>query len=233
MTYLKQSDSHSFLLELRGVSMEYAGAGRVLEGVDLRIFGAGEFVVIRGRSGIGKSTLLRIAGLLEAPTSGEVYFNGLEGSKMNDGLLSRTRLREIGFVHQQFNLIGALTCLENVELPMQIDHGRVSKEDARKKAAELLKSLGLGDHLGKYPGELSVGQQQRAAVARALSNDPRLIVADEPTSNLDEESASLVLRCLLGRKERCAVILSTTGADEEFPSTSEYRLSNGGRLAPL
>jgi len=229
---LKEEDEAlAKLLELSGVSMEYPSTGLVLEEIYFSV-SIQDFVVIRGRSGIGKSSLLRIAGLLDAPTRGRVYLEGHDSSSMDDGVLSRIRLKDIGFVPQQFNLIGALTSLENVELPMQIA-GRRKREERRTRAEELLKSLGMQDHVRKYPGQLSVGQQQRVAVARALANDPRLILADEPTSNLDEESASLVLGCLLNRAEKSAIILTTTSAEEKFPSTSEYKLTDGGRLVRI
>lgn len=149
----------------------------------------GELVSIMGPSGSGKSTLLHIIGCLDKPTSGKVYLFGKDITKMSDSKLSYIRNKKIGFVFQQFYLINYLTALENVEIPL-----RISKHpNPKKRAYELLKKLGLENRIYHYPNKLSGGQQQRVAIARALANNPDIILADEPTGNLDETSAKEVM----------------------------------------
>jgi putative ABC transport system ATP-binding protein len=164
-----------------------------LRGVDMAIYG-GEFAAIIGPSGSGKSTLLGIIGGLDSPTSGRVEIDGVDISRMNEARLTEIRNEKIGFIFQFFNLIPTLTAVENVMLPIQF--ARKSQFKPEKRARELLKMLGLGDRLNHRPSELSGGQQQRVAIARALANNPPLILADEPTGNLDSESGALVFETL-------------------------------------
>ncbi|MEM6282602.1 MAG: ABC transporter ATP-binding protein [Chloroflexota bacterium] len=164
-----------------------------LRGVDMRIE-QGEIASIVGPSGSGKSTLLGIIGGLDTPSEGSVKIDGIEISNMNENQLTDLRNEKIGFIFQFFNLIPALTATDNVALPIQF--ARKPGFNPEKRAKELLAELGLGDRLNHRPTELSGGQQQRVAIARALANNPPLILADEPTGNLDSDSGAMVLETL-------------------------------------
>jgi putative ABC transport system ATP-binding protein len=168
------------------------GRVQALRGVDLEL-AAGELLAVVGPSGCGKSTLLQILGALDRPSAGEVWFGGQQVSALRD--LSGFRAREIGFVFQSFHLIPTLTAWENVQVPM-LEGGR-PRVARRQRARELLESVGLGARLGHRPAQLSGGERQRVAVARALANDPRLVLADEPTGNLDSASAARIMDVLL------------------------------------
>ena len=146
-----------------------------------------EFVSIMGASGSGKSTLLHLIGTLDKPTKGAVYLDGTDISKMNQETLARTRGKKIGFVFQFFNLYPSLTAQENVELPMIIHE--ISSSDRKKISKELLKKIGLDERINHYPSQLSGGERQRVAIARALANNPDVILADEPTGNLDSKTS--------------------------------------------
>jgi putative ABC transport system ATP-binding protein len=164
-----------------------------LRGVDLDIY-AGEMVSIVGPSGSGKSTLLGLIGGLDTPTRGTIEIDGVDITRMNEDQLTEIRNEKIGFIFQFFNLIPTLTALENVALPIQFARHRNFNAD--KRAKELLTTLGLSDRMHHRPSELSGGQQQRVAIARALANNPPLLLADEPTGNLDTESGTMVLETL-------------------------------------
>lgn len=166
---------------------------RALDHVSLQIE-KGEFVAIIGQSGSGKSTLMNMIGCLDVPTSGEYFLNGQNTSKMTDNELSEVRNKEIGFIFQGFNLISGLTALENVELPL-IYRG-IDKKTRQKYAQASLKIVGLAKRMNHKPSELSGGQQQRAAIARAIASSPPLILADEPTGNLDSASSKEILGIL-------------------------------------
>ena len=171
-----------------------------LDGVNLRIE-HGEFVAVMGPSGCGKSTLLHLLGGLDQPTSGWVKMDGLDLAQLNDDDLTELRRRKIGFVFQFFNLIPTLTVEENVILPLEL--GGLNGSEARSRVATLLDAVGLRDRLQTFPDRLSGGEQQRVAIARALVHDPLLVLADEPTGNLDEETGRQVL-ALLDRLTRQA-----------------------------
>ncbi len=164
-----------------------------LRGVSLEIF-QGEMVSVVGPSGSGKSTLLGLIGGLDSPTDGTIEIDNVDITHMNEDQLTEIRNEKIGFIFQFFNLIPTLTALENVALPIQFAHKPKFKPE--KRARELLELFGLGDRVRHRPAELSGGQQQRVAIARALANDPPLLLADEPTGNLDTESGQNVLEAL-------------------------------------
>jgi putative ABC transport system ATP-binding protein len=159
---------------------------RALNGLSLEI-DRNEFVALMGPSGSGKSTLMNIIGALDTPTSGEYYLNGKDVSRMKDDALASVRNEEIGFVFQTFNLLPRYSALENVALPMV--YAGKSKTERTDRAAEVLEMVGLGDRMDHRPNELSGGQRQRVAVARALVNNPSIILADEPTGNLDTKTS--------------------------------------------
>lgn len=173
----------------------------------------GEFAAIVGPSGSGKSTLMHILGTIDKPTRGEVYIDGIATSKMNGDKLAEFRNRKLGFVFQAFNLVNGLDALMNVELPLMVNP--MSGSDRRKKAEKLLTQLGLGDRMRLKPTQLSGGQQQRVAVARALVNDPALVLADEPTGNLDTKSGEEVIKLLKGisRDHNVTVVMVTHNPD--------------------
>jgi len=181
---------------------------RALDGVSLRIK-AGEFVAIVGPSGSGKSTLLNMIGLLDTPTKGHIFLKGIDVSRASPDERARLRNQELGFVFQYHHLIPEFTALENVMIPMLI--ANKSKLRARERGEELLAAVGLGDRLHSRPNQLSGGQNQRVAVARALANDPSIVIGDELTGNLDTKSSELIYNLLreLNRKINQTFILVT------------------------
>jgi lipoprotein-releasing system ATP-binding protein len=199
------------VLSLRDLRRSYPSGDRVLEvlkGVDLDVH-AGEIVGLIGPSGSGKSSLLHAAGLLERPSSGAVAIDGVDTTKMREGPRTRLRLRAIGFVYQFHHLLAEFTALDNVALP-QLILGR-TRAQARDRAEELLTRLGLGERMHHQPAQLSGGEQQRVAIARALANQPRLILADEPTGNLDPTTSGAVFQSLfdLVRIQGVAALVAT------------------------
>jgi lipoprotein-releasing system ATP-binding protein len=201
------------IVELRGIRKSY-GVGtpveaEVLHGIDLRV-DEGEFVALVGPSGSGKSTLLNIVGLLERPTSGTIAIAGRGTSEMADSEITALRGRTIGFIFQFHHLLPGFSAIENVMMPAIIDRGSVDA-DARRTAQDLLRRVGLSGSERKRPSELSGGMQQRVAIARALSLGPRLILADEPTGNLDTHTADEVFALLreFNREMRSACLIVT------------------------
>lgn len=166
---------------------------RALRGIDLSVE-KGEFVSVMGRSGSGKSTLLNLLGCLDRPTEGTVFINGVEVTALPRRKLPRIRQQMVGFVFQQFNLLPSLTALENVMLPLR--YSRVGRAEGRRHAIELLEKAGLGDRYTHRPAELSGGEQQRVAVARALINRPAIVLGDEPTGELDTHTAAEIMALL-------------------------------------
>lgn len=177
------------IIEIKGITRDFPLGNEivyVLKGIDLHI-NKGEYVALMGPSGSGKSTLMNILGCLDTPTSGSYVLNGKDVSKMEDDELAEIRNKEIGFVFQTFNLLPRTTALDNVALPMvYAGHG---KEDRNKRATQVLTQVGLSDRMDHKPNQLSGGQRQRVAVARALVNHPSIILADEPTGNLDSKTS--------------------------------------------
>lgn len=169
----------------------------------------GEFVALMGPSGSGKTTLLNLLGGLDKTTSGSVYFNGEDLTKLSETRLTEFRLKNVGYVFQQYNLLNVLSAIENVELPT-IAAG-VHGDIAKKKATEILETVGLSQRLDNRPNQLSGGEQQRVAIARALINDPSLIIADEPTGNVDSETGFklIELLCELNEERGVTIILAT------------------------
>ena len=184
-------------LELKNLHRSFKQGSQTLEvlrGIDLNIE-KGEVVALIGPSGSGKSTMLQIAGLLEKPTKGEIYLDGLKCSKLGDAMRTSLRRDYLGFVYQYHNLLPDFDAVENVMMPLLI--AGVSPKTAREKAEKLLKRLGLAKRLKHRPAELSGGEQQRVAIARALANTPKLLLADEPTGNLDPKTAETVFAELI------------------------------------
>jgi ABC-type antimicrobial peptide transport system, ATPase component len=183
-----------------------------LKAIDLTVH-KGEFIAIMGASGSGKSTLMNIIGCLDRPTDGHYYLGGEDIMEKSDNELSAVRNRQIGFVFQSFNLISRTSALKNVELPMV--YARVGVDDRKERALELLKNVGLGDRFNHMPNELSGGQKQRVAIARALANKPGIILADEPTGNLDSQSSVEIMEIfsMLNKKEGNTVIIVTHERD--------------------
>ncbi|MEE9564495.1 MAG: ABC transporter ATP-binding protein [Candidatus Hydrothermarchaeaceae archaeon] len=182
-----------------------------LKGVNLSIE-KGEYVAIMGPSGSGKSTLMNQVGALDRPTKGRVFIEEHDISKMSDNELAKLRRENIGFIFQQFNLIPRLTAIENVELPMW--YAGIPKIKRVRRAAELLKLVGLGDRMKHRPTELSGGEMQRVCIARALANNPDIIMADEPTGNLDSKSSEDIMEILEKLNKEGRTIVMVTHEDE-------------------
>ncbi len=199
------------LIQLKNVCKTYfMGDVRldVLKGVNLGIY-QGEFVAIVGPSGSGKSTMMNLVGILDIPTKGTIYIDGQDISKFSESDLAQLRGKKIGFVFQQFNLISTLTALENVILPAIFQN--MSEEQRLARGKELLTKVGLDERITHKPTELSGGQQQRVAIARALINNPEILLADEPTGNLDSNSGKQIMELLekLHQEEGKTIILVT------------------------
>jgi putative ABC transport system ATP-binding protein len=185
------------IIELKDIEMTY-NPGRhnelkVLKGVDLKIE-KGEMIALLGPSGSGKSTLMHIIGCLDRPTRGKVYIEGKDVYNLSEDDLSLVRRKKIGFIFQQFNLINVFTAVENIEMPMRL--AGVKKDGARKRAMELLKLVKLEERSEHFPNQLSGGELQRVAIARALANEPLIVLADEPTGNLDTKTGEEIINLM-------------------------------------
>lgn len=201
------------MIQIKNVSKEYPIDEETtffaLKKINLEIK-KGEFTSIIGPSGSGKSTLMHIIGLLDRPSQGEVFINGQEVSKLSDNEISQIRNRTIGFIFQQFNLINKLTVLENILVPTVYSREKL-EFDPKKRALSLIEKFNIGGKENSYPNKLSGGQQQRVAIARALIMDPPIILADEPTGNLDSKNGEIILELLekLNKEEGRTVIIVT------------------------
>jgi len=186
----------------------------VLKGVSMAVE-EGELISLTGASGSGKSTLMNILGCLDRPSSGTYVLGGEDVSRLTPDERARVRGRKIGFVFQSFNLLSRTTALDNVLMPLSYAHPRVPDREARDRAESLLERVGLGDRMHHYPNQLSGGQMQRVAIARSLVNEPPLLLADEPTGNLDTQSAQSVFELLreVNREEGMAVLFVTHNLD--------------------
>jgi putative ABC transport system ATP-binding protein len=199
------------VIDARGIERLYDMGGQsqvaALAGVDLRVE-RGEFVAIMGPSGSGKSTLMNLIGCLDSPTAGTYTLNGHQVSAMDDKQLARIRNREIGFVFQTFHLLPRTTALKNVELPLI--YSGMKRKERHQRAEEALQEVGLGDRMTHRPNEMSGGQRQRVAIARALVNEPALLLADEPTGNLDSKTGVEILSLFesLWRRGRTIVVVT-------------------------
>jgi len=218
------------LLEASNLGKTYRMGGQslpVLAGVDIR-FMAGEFATIRGASGSGKSTLLQLLGGLQAPDSGRVLWHGEGIESYARGKLASWRNQHIGFIFQSYQLLPEFSALENVQIPAALS-SRGNRDDARSR--ELLEQVGLGSRMDHRPGELSGGEQQRVAIARALRNDPEVILADEPTGNLDRESGLQIIDLLETLHRQRGKTLIVVTHDESIAARGTLRLAiAGGRL---
>jgi putative ABC transport system ATP-binding protein len=214
-------------IELRDVSKRY-GAQRVLEAASISVE-RGQFVAIMGRSGSGKSTLLRLIGGLESADAGIVRVDGIDLTRLTETERARRRRQGLGFVFQSFNLIPTLTVAENVELPLALND--VAPTDVRRRSRELLDELGLAACAERFPEDISGGEQQRAAIARAVVHEPKLVLADEPTGNLDAETAHHVLELLLRTcRERTATLVVATHSAEIAARAARIVTIRGGRI---
>lgn len=217
------------ILELKNLKMEFQSGDeiiRVLNGVDFTIK-KGETVALVGPSGTGKSTLIQIAALLEKPKSGEIFIDGISTTSLNDEEKTKIRRDKIGFVYQFHNLLSEFSALENVMIPQLMKN--VSKNEAEKRAKGLLQSVELGHRLNHQPKKLSGGEQQRVAIARALANSPQIIIADEPTGNLDPNTADIVFNLLLSltKEKGMSMFMATHNLDLAARLDRVLSLQNG------
>jgi putative ABC transport system ATP-binding protein len=214
------SKDDDIIVKARGVKRLYMMGDEevwALGGVDLDVY-RGEYLSIMGPSGSGKSTLFNIVGGLDKPTAGEVFIDGADLSALNPLQIAYLRCHRIGYIFQTFNLLGVMTAVENVMLPMTM--AAMPDEDAREKAGKLLASVGLGERLDHRPDELSGGQQQRVAIARSLANDPTIILADEPTGNLDLKTGEEIIRLLEHLKDQRGVTVISATHDHKMLAAS-------------
>ncbi len=198
----------------------------ILKGINLEIY-PGSFVSIMGPSGSGKSTLMYLTGVLDTPTSGKIFLNGKDISGLSENELARVRGKRIGFVFQQFNLLSNLSAIENVVLPM-IFQG-IRHDERIERAKKLLTSLGMSQRMNHRPTELSGGEQQRIAIARSLANNPEIIIADEPTGNLDSKTGKMIMDILVDFHKRENKTIVVVTHDPNIASYSEkiIRLKDG------
>jgi len=204
-----------YIIELKDVLKHYVMGEEVVKavnGINIKIK-KGDFVAIMGPSGSGKSTAMNLVGSLDLATEGDIYLDGINIEHLEESELAQIRGRKIGFIFQSFNLIPNLTAKENVMLPMIFQN--IPKEEREKKAEDILKMVGLENRMDYYPNQLSGGQQQRIAIARALANDPEVILADEPTGNLDTKTGESVMKFLEEFNKKGKTIIMVTHDPEK------------------
>jgi putative ABC transport system ATP-binding protein len=227
------SHSTAAVYELRNVSRSYTLGGAHVHAVrelDLTLT-TGESVAVVGPSGSGKTTLLQLLGALDRPTGGELLFEGRDIGRLGDGDLSELRLEVFGFVFQQFNLIPTLTAAQNVEIALA--PRSYSRDERHERVLELLTSVGLAERADHVPGKLSGGEQQRVAIARALANDPHVLLADEPTGNLDSTTGAEIMNLLLSLsgEQRRTVVVVTHDADVAARARRVIHMQDGRLVA--
>jgi putative ABC transport system ATP-binding protein len=220
-------------IEVKGIVKTYdLGKTQVhaLRGVDIAV-GEGEFATIAGPSGSGKSTLLNIIGCIDRPNAGEVWIAGTEVSRLPDARLNGIRSRTIGFVFQSFNLIPVLNVYENIELPLLIRRD-VSMRERRARVERFIEEVGLNDQVRQKPSELSGGQRQRVAVARALAAGPKVVLADEPTANLDSATGLEIIECMHGINRRDKVTFIFSSHDPKIIGRADrvFRMEDGHKV---
>jgi putative ABC transport system ATP-binding protein len=220
-----------WVIVTRGIRRDYDMGGEVvhaLRGVDLAIR-RNEYVAIMGPSGSGKSTLMNIVGCLDTPNAGEYWLNGELVSRMKDDELARVRNREIGFVFQTFNLLPRATALHNVELPLV--YAGVPSAERKRRAKEALEKVQLGDRIDHRPNELSGGQRQRVAIARALINNPAILLADEPTGNLDSQTSDEIMRVFEGLASGGQTVIMVTHEPDIAAHARRIVVLRDGRIS--
>lgn len=218
-----------YIITIKDITKTYKTKKRdveVLKNIDLT-FSLGKFYAIMGPSGSGKSTLFNILGLVDTPSSGAYKINGIDTTKLTDKSSSIIRMNNIGFVFQDFNLDPYLNALENVMMPLYLNK-KIKKEDREKISKDILTKLNLENRLEHFPNELSGGEAQRVAIARALVNNPNIILADEPTGNLDEELETEIFKILksLTKENKCVIVVSHSSKIKEYADVV-YTLKNG------
>ena len=218
-----------YIITIEDITKTYKTKKRdveVLKNIDLK-FSLGKFYAIMGPSGSGKSTLFNILGLVDTPSSGTYKINGIDTTKLTDKSSSIIRMNNIGFVFQDFNLDPYLNALENVMMPLYLNK-KIKKEDREKISKDILTKLNLENRLEHFPNELSGGEAQRVAIARALVNNPNIILADEPTGNLDEELETEIFKILksLTKENKCVIVVSHSSKIKEYADVV-YTLKDG------
>lgn len=218
------------VLEMRSITKSFQigdeGETTILHGCDFTV-DAGEFVSVVGQSGSGKSTLMNIIGLLDRPTSGQYFFDGEDTEELSDNELAFYRSENIGFIFQSFNLIGRISALKNVEMPMM--YAGVPAKERVERARHLLDQVGMGDRMHHQPAQLSGGQKQRVAIARALANDPQLLLADEPTGALDSQTGRLVMDLFheLNREQGKTIVFITHNPELAAETSRMVTMTDG------
>jgi putative ABC transport system ATP-binding protein len=223
----RPSEPQTEFLRLEAVTKTYVTDGQdvhALDGVSLTVR-EGEFIALVGRSGCGKSTLLNLSGAMDFPTSGRVLLDGISTADMNDTGLTRLRRQKVGFIFQSFQLLNTLTVLENVELPLLL----AGEQGTRDRAQQQLELVELGDLASRMPHQLSGGQMQRVAIARAMVHAPKLLLADEPTGNLDTHTGNVILKLLrrIADERRAAIVMATHSMESAAVADAVAKMRDG------
>ncbi|MDR0448874.1 MAG: ABC transporter ATP-binding protein [Rickettsiales bacterium] len=222
---LASADKTRFVLEARGITKVFKESAKplaILRGGELKIK-RGEIVALVGPSGCGKSTFLQCAGLLDKPTTGTISVGGILANGLIDSELTKLRLLKIGFIYQKYNLLGDFSALENVMMPMLIAGAK--KSEAAARAKRLLKAVGLMNRESHRPAQLSGGEQQRVAMARALANNPDIIMADEPTGNLDPQNAGAVMDLILDLAKKTGMAMLIVSHDKDIAARCDREIT--------